>query len=148
MMPEKGAICDKLHLSRTHSESFLRTFWISRANSLNLSCEITEPFLRTQRTFSANSTNFFCGWTEMPSAQRCHSERSLSQRRALAKSMTSLRQLVESKGKLQSIPKLASQKAKKSFTHSTSSGKSMRSVVNKKCFLFYEIELWKMLKIT
>ena len=45
MMPEKGAICDKLYLSRTHSESFLRTFRISRANPQNLSCEFTELFM-------------------------------------------------------------------------------------------------------
>ena len=54
MMPEKSTICDKLHLSRTHSESFLRTFRISRANSLNLPNELTEPFLRTHRTFSVD----------------------------------------------------------------------------------------------
>ena len=59
MMPEKGAICDKLHLSPTHilslscehSEFLVRTHRTSPANSLNLSCELNEPFLRTQRTF-------------------------------------------------------------------------------------------------
>ena len=44
----------------------------------------------------------------MPSPQRKYSEPSPSQRRRLGKSMTSLRQLVESKGAVQSIHKFAS----------------------------------------
>ena len=45
----------------------------------------------------------------MSSPQRLHGERSSSQRRRLAKSMASPRQLVESKGALQSVPKCASE---------------------------------------
>ena len=48
---------------------------------------------------------------EIPSPQRNYSERSLSQRRALAISITSPRQLVESKGAVQSIPTCASESA-------------------------------------
>ena len=45
------------------------------------------------------------GFTEKLSPQRLHGEPSPSQRRRLGKSMTNLRQLVESKGTLQYIPK-------------------------------------------
>ena len=98
MMPEKGAICDKLYLSRTHSESLLRTHRTSPANSPNYSCELTELFLRTHRISPVNSPNHSCGYTDLSSPQRFYNEPSPSQRRRLVKSMTSLRQLVESKG--------------------------------------------------
>ena len=47
---------------------------------------------------------FSFDFTELSSPQRLHGEPSLSQRRALAIETPSPRQLVESKGKLQSIP--------------------------------------------
>ena len=52
--------------------------------------------------------NFSFDSTKMSSPQRLHGEPSLSQRRALAVSITSPRQLVESKGTVQSIPKCGS----------------------------------------
>ena len=51
---------------------------------------------------------FSFDFTEASSPQRLHGEPSLSQRRALAVAITSLRQLVESKGAVQSIHKCAS----------------------------------------
>ena len=47
-------------------------------------------------------------FTELSRAQRNYSEGSLSQRRRLGKSMANLRQLVESKGAVQSVHKFAS----------------------------------------
>ena len=54
----------------------------------------------------------------MPSPQRWHGEPSPSQRRRLADSITSLRQLVESKGTLQSIQTCASDNPLKQFSKS------------------------------
>ena len=56
--------------------------------------------------------------TETPSPQRLHGEPSLSNRRALAVSMTSPRQLVKSKGTLQSVHKFASNDPLKRFRES------------------------------
>ena len=56
--------------------------------------------------------------TETPSPQRLHGEPSPSQRRRLDKSMTSLRQLVEFKGTLQSVHKFASNDPIKRFRES------------------------------
>ena len=80
---------------------------------------------RRKPTFSSTLVNHFLDWiecflwlycfsplivlnlsfdfTETPSPQQNYSEGSLSQRRALAETITSPRQLVESKGTLQSI---------------------------------------------
>ena len=58
----------------------------------------TEPFPRLCRAFPSNELAFSFDSTELPSPQRNYSEPSLSQRRALAISITSPRQLVESKG--------------------------------------------------
>ena len=55
------------------------------------------------RTFPSNELAFSFDFTELPSPQRNYSEPSLSQRRALAISITSPRQLVESKGAVLSI---------------------------------------------
>ena len=52
------------------------------------------------------------GFTESPSPQQNYSEPSLSQRRRLAKSITSPRQLVEFKGEVQSIHKSPSDNPK------------------------------------
>ena len=57
------------------------------------------------RTFPSNELAFSFDFTELPSPQRNYSEPSLSQRRALAISITSPRQLVKSKGTVQSVPK-------------------------------------------
>jgi hypothetical protein len=62
--------------------------------------------------------NFFFDSTETPSPQRLHGEPSPSQRRRFAKTMPSLRQLVESKGTLQSIHKCGSEKPIKRFNKS------------------------------
>ena len=89
-----------------------------------------EPLAQRKPTFSSTLVNHFLDWidcflrlycfsplivlnlsfdfTETPSPQRNYSEPSPSQRRRLAKSMTSLRQLVKSKGTLQSIQTLGS----------------------------------------
>ena len=63
--------------------------------------------------------NFSFDFTEEPSPQRNYSERSALQQRRLGKSMASLRQLVESKGKLQYIPKCASDYPRMCFSQST-----------------------------
>jgi len=63
--------------------------------------------------------NFSFDFTEVPSLQRNYSERSALQQRRLGKSMTSLRQLVKSKGKVQYIPKCASDYPRKCFSQST-----------------------------
>ena len=73
--------------------------------SLNLSIECSESFLRFFRFFPSDWLAFSFDFTEKPSPQRFYNEPSPSQRRAFAKSMTNLRQLVESKGAVQSIPK-------------------------------------------
>ena len=60
---------------------------------------------------ASNVLTLYFDCTDMPSPQRCHGERSLSQRQALAISITSARQLVEPsarrkqpKGAIQYIP--------------------------------------------
>ena len=58
----------------------------------------------------------------MSSPQRLHGERSLSQRRGLVKSITSPRQLVESKGAPQSVPKFASENPQIRFRETTQKG--------------------------
>ena len=97
-----------------------------------------EPLVRRKPTFSSTLVNHFLDWidcflwlywlsllivlnlsfdfTETPSPQRNYSEPSLSQRRRLAKSITSPRQLVESKGTLQSIHTWGSEIPQKHFT--------------------------------
>ena len=62
--------------------------------------------------------NLSFDFTEKPSPHRCHGERSPSQRRALVIATPSLRQLVESKGQVQSIPKCAFENPQKRFTQS------------------------------
>ena len=57
-------------------------------------------------------------FTETPSPRRYHGEPSPSQRRALVIATPSLRQLVESKGTLQSIQKNASDDPRKRFSKS------------------------------
>ena len=62
--------------------------------------------------------NHFFDFTELSSPQRNYGEPSPSQRRRLAKSMTNLRQLVESKGEVQLIPTYVSDNPLKRFTKS------------------------------
>jgi len=57
-----------------------------------------EPLVRRKPINSSIQLNDSFAFTEAPSPQRKYSEPSLSQRRALGKSMTSPRQLVEFKG--------------------------------------------------
>ncbi len=75
---------------------------------LTLSFDCTDVFSLIVLAFSFD-------FTETPSPQRFYSEPSLSQRRALAVSITSLRQLVESKGTLQSVHKCDSDNPLKGF---------------------------------
>ncbi|MBO7102483.1 MAG: hypothetical protein J6W02_02235, partial [Bacteroidaceae bacterium] len=63
--------------------------------------------------------NFSFDFTEMASPQRLHGERSPSQRRRLVIETPNLRQLVKSKGKVQSIHKCGSENPLKSFRKST-----------------------------
>ena len=79
----------------------------------------TDVPLRFCKTFPLFSLAFSFDFTETPSPQRYHAEPSPSRRRRLAKSMPSLRQLVESKGTLQSIPKFDSDYPRKRFSKST-----------------------------
>ena len=63
--------------------------------------------------------NFSFDSTKMSSPQRLHGEPSLSQRRALAISMTSPRQLVKSKGAVQYIHTCSSDNPQKCFSKSS-----------------------------
>ena len=74
-------------------------------------------------------------FTEKSSSQRLHGEPSPSQRRRLAKSMTSLRQLVKSKGEIQSIPKCASDNPIKRFSKSPKSLQKIPSSAASKAVL-------------
>ena len=62
-----------------------------------------ESLARRKPIFPSIKLNVSFAFTETPSSQRLHGERSLSQRRTLAESMANARQLVESKGAVQSI---------------------------------------------
>jgi len=70
-----------LELSFYFADALLGFYWYSPSIELNLSFDFTET----------------------SSPQRYHGEPSLSQRRALAETITSPRQLVKSKGAVQSI---------------------------------------------
>jgi len=82
------------------------------------SFKYTDAFLRLRRCSPPIVLNFSFDFTETPSPHRCHGERSPSQRRALVIATPSLRQLVESKGQVQSIPKCAFENPQKRFTQS------------------------------
>jgi hypothetical protein len=84
-----------------------------------LSFDCAGSLLQSSRFSSSIELNFSFDFTEMPSPQRLHGERSLSKRRALGVSITSARQLVESKGTVQSVPKCASDNPLKRFSQST-----------------------------
>ena len=86
---------------------------------LMLSFDCAGSLLQSFRFSSSIELNFSFDFTEMPSPQRLHGEPSPSQRRRLAKSMTSLRQLVKSKGTLQSVHKFASNDPLNRFREST-----------------------------
>ena len=85
--------------------------------------------ITTSRT--SNILNFSFDFTELPSPQLWYGEPSPSQRRRLAKSMTNLRQLVEFKGALQSVPKNASENPLKCFSQST------KALHQKHCFFLF-----------
>ena len=68
---------------------------------LVLSFHGTRHFLRLNSSFPSIELVLSFDFTKMPSPQRFYSEPSLSQRRALAVSMTSPRQLVKSKESVQ-----------------------------------------------
>ena len=78
------------------------------ASSANLSFAFACALLRFWRYSPSILLNLSFAFTEISSSQRLHGEGSASRRRALAVAITSLRQLVESKGVLQSIHKYAS----------------------------------------
>jgi hypothetical protein len=75
---------------------------------LTLSFDCAVVLLHSCRLSPSIELNVSFDFTEMPSPQRLHGEPSPSQRRRLVIETPSLRQLVESKGKLQSIQKCAS----------------------------------------
>ena len=70
---------------------------------LTFSFDCIGAFLQLYKISPTITLNLSFDFTEMASPQRIYSEPSLSQRRALAVAMTSLRQLVESKGAVQYI---------------------------------------------
>ncbi len=84
-----------------------------------LSFAFTCALFRFYRYSPSILLNLSFAFTEISSSQRLHGERSLSQRRALAVSITSARQLVESKGAPQSIPKFASENPQIRFRETT-----------------------------
>ena len=79
----------------------------------------TGAFLWFYRLSPLILLNLFFDFTETSSLQRLHGEPSPSQCRRLAKSMTNLRQLVESKGTVQNIPKCALDNPQNHFSKST-----------------------------
>ena len=84
-------------------------------NLLAHSPNCTELLARRLPIAPSIELNVSFDFTETPSPQRLHGEPSPSQRRRLAKSMTSLRQLVEFKGTLQSVHKCASDNPLKGY---------------------------------
>ena len=85
---------------------------------LELSLAFADVPLHLYRCSPLTILNFFFDSTKMSSPQRLHGEPSLSQRRALAISMTSARQLVKSKGAVKNIYTSASEKSLKRCTKS------------------------------
>ena len=115
---KRGCLSYKKHLSLSSLgrvsicccfPSFLQT----------LSSDCTEPSARRMPICPLIFLTLSFGSTETPSPQRNYSEPSLSQRRALAVSITKARQLVESKGTPQSIHKCGSDNTLKRFSQST-----------------------------
>ena len=100
------------------TEPFVRWKPIAPWFLLNHSLVFTESLLRLYRTFPANKPNFSFDFTAISSPRRWHGEPSPSQHRRLAKSMTNLRQLVETKGAFQPIPKFSSENPQKRFSKS------------------------------
>ena len=88
------------------------------SNVLTLSFDFTNAYLWFYRLSPLLVLNDSFDFTELSSPQRNDSEPSLLQRRALAVSITSLRQLVESKGTLQYIHTCTSDNPLKQCTKS------------------------------
>ena len=86
---------------------------------MNLFFDFTELSVRRKPIFPLIPLNRSFDFTEIPSPQRLHGEPSSSQRRALAVAMASLRQLVESKGAVQSIPTSGSENPRKTCIKSS-----------------------------
>ena len=84
--------------------------------------------LRLFRLFPSIKLDFSFEFTELSSPQRKYGEPSPSQRRRLVIETPSLRQLVESKGALQSIHKWASENPQKRCTKSSKSDGSDRRI--------------------
>jgi hypothetical protein len=80
-----------------------RIYWHAPLILQNLQLSESQSILRIFRIIPSDVLAFSFDFTETPSPQRCYGEPSLSQRRALADSITSLRQLVKSKGAVQNI---------------------------------------------
>ena len=102
-------------LKNTNSKR--QTTW-KASTFLALSFVCNGPFLRSCSPSPLITLNKSFDFSELPSPQRLHGEPSPSQRRRLAKSMTSLRQLVKFKGAVQSVPKFASDNPLKWFSQS------------------------------
>ena len=95
-----------------------RRNWCFPTIWLTLLFDFSHASLRFDSFYSAIELKQSFDFTELPSPQRLHGEPSPSQRRRLAKSMASLRQLVESKGTVQSVHKYAFNDPLKRFRES------------------------------
>ena len=90
--------------------------------------DYTEPSARRKPIFPSILLNFSFDFTEAPSPQRKYGEPSPLQRRALVIETPSLRQLVESKGAVQSIHRWGSENPQKWCTKSSKSDGSDRKI--------------------
>ena len=102
----------------TYRHESLQLYWHSPSIVLAFFFDCTGVLLRLYCHSPLLVLNHFFDFTEIPSPQRLHGEPSPSQRRAFAISITSLRQLVESKGTLQSTHRRASDNPIKRYTKS------------------------------
>ena len=100
----------------TYRHESLRMYWHSPSIVLVFSFDCTCILLRLYWHSPLLVLNHFFDFTETSSPQQKYSEPSPSQRRAFAISITSLRQLVESKGRLQSIHTCTSDNPIKCYT--------------------------------
>ena len=123
--PTFGSKVSNNFLSNNFLTNKLLTFFLKAQNH---PLDYTEPSARRKQIFPSILLHFSFDFTEAPSPQQKYGEPSPSQRRRLGKSMTSLRQLVKSKGAVQSIHKCASENPQKRCTKSSNSDGSDRRI--------------------